>query len=180
MPRLKQLTDEEASSWVRKLFGKVKDGLGVMPTLFRCMANSEAIFEGFLGLNGSFANATLDPKYAKMVILRTSELNHCEYCVRAHTQMAKDANLLDDEQCLNARKGIGIDDKSTYMLKFVDKVHKTAGFVSDEELNKMKEYGFSDGEIVEIIGAMSLATMTNYLSHVAEPDLDFPEVPKVS
>ncbi len=179
MPRIKQITDAEASNWMKKLFGKVEAGLGVMPTLFRCMANSESIFEGFLGLNGSFANAKIDPKYSKMVILRTSQLNHCEYCVCAHTQMAKDAKLLDDEQCLNARKGIGIDDKSTYMLKFVDKIHKTAGFVSDEELAEMKKHGFNDGEIVEIIGAMSLATMTNYLSHVGEPDIDFPKVPEV-
>lgn len=179
MPRLKQLKDEEVSSWTKKLFGKVQDGLGVLPTLFRCMANSEAIFEGFLGLNGSFANAKLDPKLTKMVILATSELNDCEYCVRAHTQMAKDANLLNDEQCLNARKLIGTDDKSTAMLKFVKKVHETKGHISDENIEELRKYGFTDGEIVEIVGAMGVATITNYLSHIAEPDQDFPEVPKL-
>ena len=35
-------------------------------------------------------------------------------------------------------------------------------------------------EIVEILGTMSLITFANYISNLAEPVLDFPEVPKVS
>jgi len=179
MGRLNKITDDKASFFIKKLFKKVEEGLGKIPVLFRYMANSEAIFEGFLTYNSSLANAKLDPKYAKMVILATSEYNDCEYCVRAHTQMAKDANLLNDEQCLNARKFIGIDEKSNVMLKFVKKVLETKGYVSDDDIKEVRDAGFSDAEIVEMLGAMNIAMMTNYLAHVADVECDFPEVPKV-
>ncbi len=174
---MKHLADAEVSSWTRKLFDKVRAGLGTMPDLFRAMANSEDVFEGFLNLNASLANAEIGPKFVKMVILRTSELNDCEYCVRAHTKMAADANLMSPEECLNARKGIGSDEKSQALLDFVTKVHQTKGNVTDEDIERMHKAGFSDKNIVEILGAMTVATMTNILSHVAGTEPDFPEVP---
>ena len=179
MPYIKHLTDEEASSWVRKLFKKVEAGLGKVPMLYRAMANSEDVFEGFLNLNGNLANAEIGPKLVKAVILRTSQLNECEYCLRAHTQMAKDANLMTDEEIIAARKGTGWDEKSRTMLEFVTKVVTNKGFVTQEDIDKMHQAGFSDKNIVEIVGAIVVATMTNYLSHVADTPPDYPEVPPI-
>ncbi|MCD6531714.1 carboxymuconolactone decarboxylase family protein [bacterium] len=179
MPYLKHLTDEEATNWVRKLFKKVEAGLGKMPVLFRAMANSEDVFEGFLNLNGALANTEIGPKLVKAVILRTSQLNDCHYCLCAHTQMAKDANLMTDEEILNARKGIGWDEKSQTMLDFVEKVVKNKGYVTQEDIDKMHKAGFSDKNIVEILGAIVVATMTNYLAHIADTPIDFPEVPPI-
>ena len=178
MGRLNKITDDKASFFIKKLFKKVEEGLGKIPVLFRYMANSEAMFNCYLNFNSCLSDAKLDQRYIKMIILATSEFNDCDYCVRAHTQMAKDAKLLNDEQCLNARKFIGIDEKSDVLLKFVKKILETKGNVSDNDIQKVREAGFSDGEIVEAIGAIDVAMMTNYLAHVADVECDFPEVPK--
>ena len=114
----------------------------------------------------------------KMVILATSERNGCGYCASAHTQMAKNAELLTAEECLNARRLAGVDEKSQAMLNFVKRVHETKGKVDDEDLQTLKEKGFVDEEIVEILGGMALITFANYISNVAKPDLDFPAAPK--
>ena len=120
----------------------------------------------------------LGPKYMKMVILATSELNGCGYCASAHTQMAKNAELLTDEECLNTRRLVGVDEKSQAMLSFVKRVFETKGKVNEEDLQALKEKGFVDEEIVEILGGMALITFANYISNVGKPDPDFPPAPK--
>ncbi|HEC88445.1 MAG TPA: carboxymuconolactone decarboxylase family protein [Thermoplasmata archaeon] len=177
MPRIKQLSAEEAQSWTKKLYKKVEDSLGSMPNMFKCMGNSDVGLDGFLALNAGINSGKLGPKNVKMIILLTSQLNDCEYCVAAHTKMALDSGLLSEKECINARKAIGPDEKTTKMLEFAKKVKLNNGKVSDEDVEAVKKAGFDDQEIIEMIGSIALITFANYVSNVAQPDLDFPEVP---
>jgi uncharacterized peroxidase-related enzyme len=179
MPRLKQLGVEEAELATRKLLGKVKDNLGVVPNMFKCMANSDTALNGFLSFNAAIMAGALGGKLVKMVILATSELNGCEYCVSAHTKMALDDNLLTEEECLNARRLVGSDEKSEAMLEFVEKVYQTKGKVKDEDIQALESKGFNHAQMVEILGTMALATFANYISNVGQPVLDFPEAPAI-
>lgn len=176
MPRIKQLGGDEAQSWTRKLYRKVEDSLGVMPNMFKCMGNSDVGLDGFLAMNAGINSGKLGPKNVKMIILLTSQLNDCEYCVAAHTKMALDSGLLTKEECVNARKAIGPDEKTTKMLEFAKKAKLNNGQVTDEDLTSVRDAGFDDQEIVEMIGSIALITFANYVSNVGQPDLDFPEV----
>lgn len=177
MPRIKQIDPMEANVWTRRLFRKLEEGLGVLPNMFKCMGNSDVGLDGFLSLNASLGAGKLGPKNIKLIILATSELNGCEYCVSAHTQMAKDAGLLTGEECLNARRFVAVDEESRAILEFVRKVFETKGKVKDEDLQILRQKGFEDTEIVEILGTMALITFANYVSNVGEPELDFPLAP---
>jgi uncharacterized peroxidase-related enzyme len=140
------------------------------------MGNSDVSLDGFLALNAGVNSGKLGPKNVKMIILLTSQLNDCEYCVAAHTQMALDSGLLTKEECLNARKAVGSDEKTTKMLEFAKKVKLNNGKVTDEDLASVRNAGFDDQEIVEMIGSIALITFANYVSNVGQPDLDFPEL----
>ncbi len=157
MARLKILDPETTKGWTGRLLKKARD----------CAQHVQG--DGQLG-----------GKNVKMIILATSELNGCEYCVSAHTAMATNSDLLTPEESLNARKLKGVDEKSTAVLAFVKQVWDTNGKVSDGALKAVKDAGFGDKEIVEMLGVMSLATLANYVSNVAEPDLDFDEAPEIS
>lgn len=176
MPRIKQLSFEEAQSWTKRLYKKVEANLGVVPNMFKCMGNSDVGLDGFLALNAGINSGKLGPKNVKMIILLTSQLNDCEYCVAAHTKMALDSKLLTEEECMNARKAVGPDEKMTRMLEFAKKVKLNNGKVTDEDLMSVRDAGFDDQEIVEMIGSIALITFANYISNAGQPDLDFPEV----
>ena len=90
--------------------------------------------------------------------------------------MALDSGLLTKEECVNARKTMGTDEKTTKMLEFAKKVKLNNGKVTDEEFKAVRDAGFDDQEIVEIIGSIALITFANYISNAGQPDLDFPEV----
>ena len=180
MARLKVLDPESTKGWSWRLLKKVQEGLGIVPNMFKVMGSSEWTLDGFLTLNGNLGQGKLGGKLVKMIILATSELNGCEYCVSAHTDMAKNSDLLTPEQSLDARKLKGIDEKSTAALSFVKEAWDTKGKVRDDALTAVKDAGFDDTDIVEMLGVMALATLANYVSNVAEPDLDFPEAAPVS
>jgi len=179
MPRIRQLNMEEAQTWTKNLYRRVEKNIGVVPNMFKCIGNSDVGLDGFLALNAGINSGKLGPKNVKMIILLTSQLNDCEYCAAAHTQMAKNAGLLTDEECVNARKAIGPDEKTTKMLEFAKKIKLNNGMVTDEDIKAVRDAGFDDQEIVEMIGAISLICFANYISNVGQPDLDFPEAPPI-
>ncbi len=62
-------------------------------------------------------------------------------------------------------------------LQFAAKVVEHRGRVSDEDVEDLREAGYEDGEIAEVIGHTALNIFSNYFNHVAQTVVDFPEVP---
>ncbi len=179
MSRIQQIEIGQASGLVRNLFGKVEKGLGVIPNMFRCMANSTMAFDGFMKMKASLGAGKLSPRLQKLLTLAISEFNGCEYCVAANTKMSVDAGQLSDQECLNARRFVARDPREAALLRFVKRVLETKGKVSDGDLAALRDQGFEDEDIVEIVAGIIITTMTNYMSSVGEPDLDFPEAPSL-
>jgi alkylhydroperoxidase family enzyme len=50
------------------------------------------------------------------------------------------------------------------------------GWVDGEDVSSLRQAGFEDGQIVEIIAVVMLNMFTNYFNHVAETEIDFPLV----
>lgn len=49
------------------------------------------------------------------------------------------------------------------------------GQVSDDELQKLRAAGYTDGEVVELIAHIALNTFTNYFNLIAKTTVDFPK-----
>ena len=73
-----------------------------------------------------------------------------------------------------------MDTKTAAALRFVANVVDQAGRVSDADLWNVRSVGFSDGEIVELVGQAVLNIFTNTLNNVAQTDIDFPKVGPVT
>jgi alkylhydroperoxidase family enzyme len=50
------------------------------------------------------------------------------------------------------------------------------GEVSDADLQAVKDAGFSDGEVGEIVANVALNIFTNYFNEIVKTDIDFPKV----
>jgi uncharacterized peroxidase-related enzyme len=180
MPRLKVWDPETTKGWRGRLLKKVGEASGKVPNMFRSLGNSPWCLDGFLTLNGNIAQGKIGMQLVKIVTLGASEFNGCEYCVAAHTAMAEGAGLLTKEQALDARRFKGVDERSNAALAFTKEVLETKGKVSGGALKAVRDAGFDDEELVEIISVISMSTLANYVSNVGDLDVDFPEVPSVS
>ena len=179
MARMTVLDPETSKGWAGRLLKKVGEASGKIPNMFRALGSSAWALDGYLTLNGNIAQGKIGGQLVKTVTLATSEYNQCDYCVAAHTAMAEGAGLLTVEQSLDARKFKGLDDRANAALAFTKAVLETKGKVSDADLKAVRDAGFGDEEIVEILTVMAMSTMANYLSNVSEIDVDFPDVPTV-
>jgi uncharacterized peroxidase-related enzyme len=179
MSRVRQIEVGQASGLVKNLFSKVSQGLGVIPNMFRCLANSTMAFDGFRKMKASLGAGKLSPRLQKILTLATSEYNGCGYCVAANTKMSVDAGSLTAQECLDARRFMAEEPREAALLNFVRRVLETRGKVSDADLVALRGQDFDDEDIVEILAGIIITTLTNYMSSVGQPDLDFPEVPAV-
>jgi alkylhydroperoxidase family enzyme len=61
-------------------------------------------------------------------------------------------------------------------VRFAVSVTQQRGHVSDAELQAVKQAGYSDAQIIEIVQHVALNTWTNYINEVAQTEIDFPVV----
>jgi uncharacterized peroxidase-related enzyme len=150
--------------------------LGVVPNLFRLMANSPASLEGYLGLAGALAKGALTAQTGERIALAVAEINGCEYCMSAHSYLGKNVAKLDDAEMSANRNGGSNDPGAAPAVQFAAKVAHERGRVSDEDLRVVKEAGYTDAQIIEIVAHVALSVLTNYANVVTNTEIDFPVV----
>lgn len=176
MTRLNEVHPDEASGDAKQIYADVKRQLGMVPNIFQGLANSPAALRGYLALSSALAEGELTPEDREVLYLAVSENNGCHYCVSAHTMLAKQAGVSEDET-LAARQFGSSDPRRDALLKFTRKVIASKGFVSDDDLAAVREAGYTDGQIAESVGYIALATFSNFFNHVHDTPLDFPAAP---
>jgi uncharacterized peroxidase-related enzyme len=150
--------------------------MGMVPNLYKVIANSPAALEGYLGLNAALSKGTLDAKTRERIALAVAEVNGCGYCLSAHTYIGKHLAKLDDAEITANRSGASNDIKADAAVRFAVSVVRQRGHVSDSELAAVKAAGYGDAEVVEIVLHVALNTLTNYVNEVAGTEIDFPVV----
>jgi uncharacterized peroxidase-related enzyme len=173
MARLNTIQPEAATGALKTLFDGVQHKLGMVPNMIRTMANSPAVVDGYVQLSGALAHGRLSGKVREQLALAVSEANGCDYCVAAHTALGKMFGLAEN-QIHDARQGASIDAKTHALLRFARKVNETRGKVGDDDLVEVREAGFDDGIIAEVVAEVALNVLTNYFNNVAETTVDFP------
>jgi uncharacterized peroxidase-related enzyme len=157
------------------LLEAVEKSLGVVPNLFRVVGHSPAALSGLLGLNGALSKA-LDARMRERIALAVAQVNGCDYCLSAHTYLGLNVAKLDAAEIALARRGHSADPQADAAVAFATKVATQRGRVGDADIAAVKRAGFSEAQIVEIVGHVALNVFTNFINNVAETEIDFPVV----
>jgi len=154
----------------------VNNLLGSVPNLFRIVANSPQTLEGYLGLNGALGKGSLSTQTRERIALAVAQINGCNYCLAAHNYLGSNLAKLSKAEIEAARRGTSSDAKAAAAADFAVKLTNNRGAVSDGDLQAVRDAGYSDAEIVEIIGNVALNTLTNYINEALGTEIDFPTV----
>lgn len=179
MPRIPTIATESSSAEQQQILANVKKGLGLVPNLVSTLANSPAAANAYLAFSGALAKGSLPRKLQEQISLVVGETNACEYCVAAHTLLGGKAGLTPDEM-LAARAAESGDPKTGAALAFAQKVVTGRGRVTDQDVAVLRQHGYTDGDIAEIVANTALNIFTNYFNHVAGTVVDFPAAPKLA
>lgn len=179
MSRIKAIEPHEATGQAKQLFDGLSEKFGMVPNLARTLANSPAALQGYLAFGEALEGGVLPAKLREQIALTVSEANGCGYCVAAHCAIGKSVGL-NDSELTDARQSSSPDSKVNAALQFARQLVDDRGWVSDEDLDRVRRAGYGDGEIAEIVAVVAWKMFANYFNHVAGTDVDFPAVAEVA
>ena len=175
MPRLNPINPETADPKSNELIADVQKKIGMTPNMFATLAQSPAAFQSYLTFGETLKGGVLSAKLGEQIALAVAGANACQYCASAHTAIGGSLGVDQDELARNL-DGESSDAKTATALEFARNVVAKRGWVSDADLAEVRNAGFTEGEVAEIVAHVALNTFTNYFNHVAQPEVDFPKV----
>jgi uncharacterized peroxidase-related enzyme len=137
------------------------------------LANSPAALQGYLACAGALSQGQLTPRQRELLALAIAEINGAKYCLSAHYALARKLGLSADE-IRAARRATSAHTQTHAMLRFAQAVALQRGELSDADFQTLRQAGFTDALIVEILSNIALNIFTNYFNSVARTDMDFP------
>jgi AhpD family alkylhydroperoxidase len=130
------------------------------------MANAPAVLRGYLDLNRAMKRMHLDRRISERIALAVQEWLGCDYCIAAHTRAARELGL-DDTDIALARQGTATDPKVAAIVTFGQQVIAAPAEVADEQLDELRALGYTDEQIAEVVGLVSLQMLTGAFNLVA-------------
>jgi uncharacterized peroxidase-related enzyme len=172
--RIQLVDPQHVTGKTRRMLGQVRAKLGLMPNLFRALANAPAALEAYMNFSAALAGGALDDSIREQIALAVAESNLCGYCLSAHVFLGQRAGLTPDE-IANAIRARAADPKTDAILKLARNIVVQRAEITDSDLQRARVAGLSDGEIIETVANVALNIFMNYVSHAAGLPIDFPQ-----
>ncbi|WP_343807234.1 peroxidase-related enzyme [Paenochrobactrum glaciei] len=165
VPELKDLPEDIAAR-----IKDVSDKSGFIPNVFLVLAHRPDEFRAFMAYHDALmerpSNLTIAER--EMIVVATSTVNQCQYCVVAHGAIlrirAKNP-LIADQVALNFRKA-DITPRQKAMLEFASKVSARAYEVGEDDFDTLKSHGFTEEDIWDMTAITAFFGMSNRIANV--------------
>jgi uncharacterized peroxidase-related enzyme len=175
MSRIPLIAADNTTPDRKALLDQVHQAFGATPAVFRAVANSPAALASMWGSFGALGKGVIGAKLGEKIAIAVANRNSCEYCLAAHTALGQGAGIsLDDLTA--AQLGESSDPKTAAALSYALKLVNNRAQVSDADTQALRQAGFNDEEIVEIIAHVALNLFTNYINIALDVPVDFPKV----
>ncbi|HRP79573.1 MAG TPA: peroxidase-related enzyme [Aquamicrobium sp.] len=165
VPALSDMPDD-----IRARIEAVQEKSGFVPNVFLVLAHRPDEFRAFFAYHDALMDkpGNLTKAEREMIVVATSNLNQCQYCVVAHGAIlrirAKNP-LIADQVAVNYRKA-DITERQKAMIDFAVKVSSEAYKVGDDDLETLKSHGFTEEDTWDIAAISAFFGMSNRLANV--------------
>src|SRR5271157_914534 len=164
---------------VRERIEAVQEKSGFVPNVFLALARRPDEFRAFFAYHDALMEkpGNLSKAEREMIVVATSGLNRCQYCVVAHGAIlrirAKNP-LIADQVAINHRKA-DLTPRQRAMLDFAANVAERSHEVDDSDYAALTTHGFSDDEAWDIAAIAALFAMSNRLANAfaIRPNYEF-------
>lgn len=175
MSRLSLVDPATATADRKAVLDDIHAAFGTTPNMFKAAANSPAALRMMWGAFGALGGGTLSPQLGEQVAVAIADRNRCEYCLAAHTALGRKAGASGEEMA-RAQAGESDDPATAAALAFALKVVEDRGQVSDADVQRLRDNGFDDGQVMELLAHVALNLFTNYTNVAFDVPVDFPAV----
>lgn len=166
---------ESAPAASQMLLQQINQVFGVTPNMFKAVANSPAALKSMWGSFGALGGGSLGARLGEQIAVAIANRNRCDYCLAAHTMLGQKAGASAAEMAA-AQVGESDDARTAAALAFALNVVERRAQVGEADVTRLREAGFDDGQIVEIMAHIALNLFTNYVNVALDVPVDFPRV----
>ena len=175
MNRVPLIDRADTSAERKALLDAIHGAFGATPNMFRAVANSPAALKSMWGSFGALGGGTLGARLGEQIAVAVADRNACSYCLAAHTVLGQKAGASAEDMAA-AQLGESSDPKTQAALRFALKVVGQRGQVSSADVQALRDAGFGDEAVVEILAHVALSLFTNYVNVALAVPVDFPAV----
>lgn len=147
----------------------VQEKSGFVPNVFLALAERPDEFRAFFAYHDALMEKPggLSKAEREMIVVATSGLNHCLYCVVAHGAIlrirAKKPTIADQVAINPAKADLSARERA--MLAFAMKVAERSHDIGDADYEALKPHGFSDEDAWAIAAIAAFFAMSNRLAN---------------
>lgn len=174
MNKLSVLKKEQASEQSRQLFEGIEKAVGILPNIYAVIGHSANALGSYLGFSEAQKNGSFNAKEREAIFLAVSEENGCNYCLSAHTAIAKMSGFSEDET-LELRAGTIEDKKLNVLTNLSKSIIANRGRADENFVKEFYEAGYDEKALVDLVALVVDKTFTNYIGRLARPEIDFPK-----
>jgi uncharacterized peroxidase-related enzyme len=156
---------------VRDKMLQVQEKAGFIPNVFLALSHRPDEFRAFFAYHDALMlrESGLTKAEKEMIVVATSGVNHCPYCVIAHGAIlriyAKNPQIAD-QVAVDHRKA-DVTRRQKAMLDFAVKLARAPEAATQEEdLQALRAVGFSDEDIWDIGAITALFALSNRIAHL--------------
>jgi uncharacterized peroxidase-related enzyme len=166
--RLSEPDEQTLPSDIQALFAQMRAKPGFVPNVYRAYSLRPQQLRGFIALYDAIMteDSGLTKAEREMIAVAVSAQNHCFYCLTSHGAVlrirAKD-EVLADTIAANYRAA-DLTPRQRAMLDLAIKVTVESAAVGEQDIAALREHGFSDEDVMDII---QTAALFNYSNRVA-------------
>jgi uncharacterized peroxidase-related enzyme len=160
-----------------QIYAQIKKAIGSVPNTYAAIAaHGPAALKAVLAADAVLAGSSLPKRDQEVIKLVISAAGGCDYCVAAHSHLARLAGVKADA-LKQIRDGEPSGDaKRDALVNFVRKLAQSSGTVRAEDFAAIRAAGYSDAQLVEISLAFATTVFTNVFNRINDTDIDFPAV----
>lgn len=155
---------------IRERILAVQEKSGFIPNVFLALAHRPDEFRAFFAYHDALMDkdSGLSKAEREMIVVATSGINQCQYCVVAHgaiLRIRQKDPLIADQLATNYRKA-DITARQKKMLDFAVKVSQRGHEVDANDRQALRDAGFSDEDIWDIGAIAAFFGLSNRMANL--------------
>ena len=163
---------ETAPEASRPLLENARQKNGFIPNLLGVLAEAPAALQAYMAVTDLLAKSSLRAAERETVLIAASIKNGCEYCVAAHSTIARMQKVSEEViEALQEERPIP-DSRLEALRRFTETLVDKRGWASEQEVQEFLEAGFDRQQILEVVLGVTLKTLSNYTNSLVDTPLD--------
>ena len=179
MAFIESVPEDEATGATGEIYATDRERFGYVPNFTQAFSLRPEAYAAWLQLNGAIKK-TMDLRRYELATIAAARRLRSTYCALAHGAVL--ANEFLDPDAVRAlvvdHRAAGLDEAEVAVMDLADKVATDATAVQPQDIDRLRELGLSDGEILDVVlAAAARCFFSKTLDALgAEPDARFEDL----